>query len=248
MQQSTISKLNTLNTNFYTTVAEDFDDSRNHFWPGWQELTNYIDVQNVESILDIGCGNGRFGVFAQSQFPQLQKYVGIDSNSKLLQSAAQQTDPQIAEYQAVDIVQRLIHNQSLLDMEASFDLITIFGVMHHIPSFELRKKLITQAASMLSKKGTLIIATWQFMEYERFTKKLVSPETVHIESSELEENDYFLDWKRGSQAVRYCHYHTLEEINNHIENSGIKMQATFRADGKENNVNCYYMLKKTNQS
>lgn len=248
MQNSTIFKLNKLNSDFYTTVAEDFDDSRNHFWPGWHELLSHIDVQNVASILDIGCGNGRFGIFAESQFPQLKKYVGIDSNPTLLESAKKQTNSHVAEYQQVDIVQKLLDEKPLLNTTAPFDLVTIFGVMHHIPSFEFRKNLIIQAKKMLSDNGSLILATWQFMEYERFKNKLISPEAVDIEKSELEENDYFLDWKRGTEAIRYCHYHTQEEVAQLIENTGLKIQATFRADGKENNVNAYYLLKKSNQS
>ena len=89
MKKETISALNQLNTNFYNTVAKEFDESRNHYWPGWQLLVEQIDPTTITSVLDIGCGNGRFGAFSNEHFPNMQNYTGIDSNYKLITAATE---------------------------------------------------------------------------------------------------------------------------------------------------------------
>ncbi len=42
MERSTILKLNQLNHSFYTTVAKDFDQTRQSAWAGWSELLHFL--------------------------------------------------------------------------------------------------------------------------------------------------------------------------------------------------------------
>src|SRR5690242_4100695 len=87
MDAKTIARLNQINREFYRITAEDFDQTRGESWPGWERLLPYL--QTPLSVLDVGCGNGRFGVFLRENFvgASLINYHGIDSNPALLEQA-----------------------------------------------------------------------------------------------------------------------------------------------------------------
>lgn len=248
-----IKRLNQLNTDFYNTTAIDFDDSRHYFWQGWDKIPPFLDDFEDIRVADIGCGNGRFGQFLLEKCPQVKlSYTGIDANKRLLSFAEENLQGKIPalHLDQVDIIQSLLDNEDFLNNQ-KFQLITCFGVFHHVPSFELRLKLLKYLLSKLSANGTLIVSVWMFMEYERFRKKIIRTdekndsqklEKYSLNLINLEKNDYILDWKRGTEALRFCHYIDEQEQNLLLEKSGAKLKKSFRADGKENDVNQYLIL------
>lgn len=244
-----INQLNQLNTDFYKTTATDFDDSRQYFWQGWDKIPPLLDSFQDIRVADIGCGNGRFGQFLIEKCSQIKiSYTGIDSNKKLLEFAQKNLQGKIPALHLHnhDVVQSMLNNNDFLS-DQTFQLITSFGVFHHIPSFELRLKLLKYLLSKLDKKGILIISLWQFMEFKRFQKKVLKNDiNLNFRLIDLEPNDFILDWQRGEQALRYCHYISEDEQEKLIENSGSNLLKQFRSDGKEGNVNQYLVL--TNNS
>lgn len=250
MEKKVIKQLNQLNTQFYNTIAEDFDDSRQYFWQGWEKIPPMLDGFQDIRIADIGCGNGRFGQFIFEKCPQLTiSYTGVDTNKALLANAAQTLQGKIPalHLQNTDIVSALQNNEDFLKNQ-SFQLITSFGVFHHIPSFKLRLQLLRYLLSKLSTDGILVISFWQFMLFERFRKKIIADQTVldeyNIQLIQLEKNDYILNWLRGSEALRYCHYTDESEQKNLVKQSGASLIKTYLADGKETTVNQYIILTK----
>ena len=73
----------------------------------------------------------------------------------------------------------------------SYDVAVCFGVMHHIPTAELREKLLKE----LTKSKIAIVSFWQFSQDERIFNK-AKETTVSAKDKlglqNLEENDYFL--------------------------------------------------------
>ena len=65
MKQATILQLNDLNQHFYKVTAEEFSKTRSFYWKGWGELIEPLKEIGKNhpqlKVLDIGCGNGRFG-------------------------------------------------------------------------------------------------------------------------------------------------------------------------------------------
>ncbi|KKT96901.1 MAG: hypothetical protein UW99_C0047G0013, partial [Candidatus Collierbacteria bacterium GW2011_GWC2_45_15] len=65
----------------YEEIAKDFSDTRGYIWP---ELKPFIKkVGSKESLLDVGCGNGRLLL----GLPKTIKYTGLDISPKLLEEA-----------------------------------------------------------------------------------------------------------------------------------------------------------------
>src|SRR5664279_1541814 len=86
MDDLTIRTLNDLNRRFYETVAAAFDATRQTAWQGWDQLVPYL--KPPLTVLDVGCGNGRFGVFLADRLGKANlHYHGIDSSAILLERA-----------------------------------------------------------------------------------------------------------------------------------------------------------------
>ncbi len=253
MNKTLINQLNRINKQFYKQVAASFSDSRSYYWQGWNKLVPYIQelAQNYHgqiTVLDIGCGNGRFGSFLAEQLRDIKiKYIGIDNSKELLKIAQSQTLSQNIklEFVELDIVETLL-DESLEKKLQSFSphFITALGVLHHIPSFQLRQDFISQLASALPNLGYLAFTTWNFLDTKRFKKKIVEPSQIKIDPQKLEKHDVILDWKRGQTAHRYCHYTDQEELQKFIEASKLELISQFKADSKSGKLNTYTILKK----
>ena len=253
MKKSVIHQLNKLNTEFYQKVAVPFSNSRSYYWQGWNKLVPYVQELTKERdrvrILDIGCGNGRLGLFLREQIPQEYiQYIGVDNSEELITKAKEQYEPHRMEptFITLDLVESLLKDElveKLSEYRAHF--ISVLGVLHHIPSFELRQKLISDLGSLVVRDGYLAFTTWNFMESEKLIKKIVPPTTVGVDPEELDPHDVILDWQRGLTAYRYCHYTDRMERELLIKNSGLEFKSEFTADGKVGTLNTYVVLQKT---
>ena len=235
MKQSTIDELNAINRRFYETTAVEFDQTRGKAWAGWAKLKDSLKAPL--SALDVGCGNGRFGLFLAEELHGEISYHGIDNNAQLLayaQVAFATMDNLKAKLEAMDIV-----NEPLPDGE--YDLVVLFGVIHHVPSAERRKAFMADLAKRVKAGGLLCFASWRFYEFERFRERLAAwPEELE---AEVEAHDYLLDWRRGENALRYCHYVDDAEEKALIQATGLQVVTQYRADGENNAMNSYVVLK-----
>ena len=255
MNLDTIRKLDALNARFYKKIATDFNESRTYYWHGWREFLPYIELILAEReslrILDIGCGNGRFGKFLYDYLPAVPMiYHGLDNNEQLLELAAKKLASTHLDVTLQDknVVKGLMNNSFLADVSDEYDVIALFGVIHHVPSLKLRKKMMSTLTKHLTKHGVAIVTFWRFLDSQKLKRKIEPFDRLQIDQTQLEKNDYLLNWKRGSTAYRYCHYADQAEEKELIQASKLQLIDSFESDGKEGRGNKYLVLKqnKTN--
>lgn len=247
MHAATIQKLNQLNQELYRENAQQFSDTRATFWPGWQQLLPHLKTIAAHplTILDIGCGNGRFANFLKEQLPERETdYTGVDSSGALLEIARSHTTNTSTQFVELDIIDILLHNGSLLPNK-TFDLVVAFGVLHHIPSFELRHLFFQLLAAKTRPNGIVVITSWQFLNSIKQREHIVDPRIAGLTPEELEENDFILDWRAGETKYRYCHYLNNAEEIKLLKQSRLTVLDEYFADGSTKNLNHYLVMQQS---
>lgn len=218
--------------NLYSTHATEFSKTRQSPWPGWLQAVSLLKKHQPLSILDVGCGNGRFLSFIKQEGILYKKYLGIDNSKELIGIAKKSFSEAKERFQISDV-----ETESILEYKdsKSFNCIVMFGLMHHIRSKEKRKQLIDEAFTLIKESGIVIITFWQF-------KTDISFLNTHI-VEDLGNDDYILRF--GKEAKRFCHFTSDEEIAelcSDIPQSAIITK--FKADGKNQHMNAYVILEK----
>lgn len=234
MKPETRKRLNQLNRAFYAATAADFDATRQRAWAGWHDLLAIVDLP-LDSLLDLGCGNGRFGRFIAENQEEPLRYIGCDNNQPLLDIAreALACHPHVQSR----LIRRDIVSHGLPAQKAR--MVALFGVLHHVPGFEQRRELVAEAAARTEPGGWLVFTAWRFMEDEKLRKRILP----WSGGFEVEKNDYLLDWRRGQIAERYCHYIDAAEHEALVAASGLRLAGDYRADGAGGNLNRYAVLQ-----
>ncbi len=272
LSPETIRKLNAINLDFYNKTALFFDNSRNYNWEGWDIMLKRLGWRQAPTdswlnslvcwlhlhsekpkpnqelqVLDLGCGNGRFYGFLLSNLQRPFRYIGLDTNQFLIDKAKERYNYPNAQF----IVENIGNIDHLFDYK--FDLIVLFGVMHHIPGEQTRIKMLVKAKNLLANDGYLVFTTWKFLNIPRISKDIINPNTpigaqiyqeLGLSENELALHDYILDWKRGITAYRYCHYYTFEEVQELTKRASLRIVDTYEADGIEKDLNQYYFCQK----
>lgn len=229
MNTETRRRLNAINREFYRITADEFDQTRGTSWPGWEHLRPYLKAPL--SVLDVGCGNGRFGLFLRERYAGVQ-YYGMDNSGALLQHARVALGAD-ATLEFRDVVE-------MPPDAGEYDLVVAFGLLHHIPGAVERQDFVRALAQRVKPDGLLAFACWRFYEYERFRERI----TPWPDDLAVEPNDYLLDWRRGAVALRYCHYVDDDEQAALMSASGLHEVTTYRADGQDGQSNGYSLLRK----
>ncbi len=103
MDKATIQRLNAINREFYRITADEFDQTRGSAWEGWKMLP--LHLHTPLSVLDVGCGNGRFGLFLRESLGEGVRYHGMDNNRRLLDYAKTALNSMDAQLEERDIVE-----------------------------------------------------------------------------------------------------------------------------------------------
>lgn len=253
-----------LSTDFYRAHAPGFDASRGHQpWPGWERILPLLPDPTPDEplrVLDVGCGNARLARFLHDAGFALA-YRGVDANAALLAAARERLPDELAtcvELIEADFLAPLDHGE---DGEANagpgaalprgpFDLIALFGVLHHVPGRDWRSQLVAALAERLAPGGVLALAAWQFAGRERFARRSVAWADLDpvlgsvVEPAELEDGDTLLRFGNDpTLPPRYCHQVSDEEMQHLGADPGLDPLADFLADGAEGDLNRYKILR-----
>ena len=258
MREKTIVALNRINRRFYSSHAVEFSSTRSHPWPGWQRLLPFLwklqtdRGKKTTRILDVGCGNGRLQRFLRDELEGELSYCGIDSSEELLREAETRSPDRSqcpSEWLAIDLT---CADPLVVLGRQRFDLIAVFALLHHIPSFELRRNLLGALVERLAPGGLLALSHWQLGEANRFEHRLLSWQEhnrgeSNVDTTDLESGDVLLRWGAddgGStdSSYRYCHWVDLDEAQRLVAGLGLGLEeiTTFRADGQSGDLNLYF--------
>ncbi len=252
MDEKTVRALGAINRDFYLNSAAAFSETRRDAWPGWKPLAGWIEDRLPDRalrVLDVGCGNGRFGAFLADALPERASdidYCGLDASAPLLHSVrARRLPVAAAEVLLGDLIETPL--DSLL-ADRAFSLIAVFGLLHHIPSERKRTALLVSLARRLEPGGLLALAFWRFDDFERFRVRRKAfeewnrdaPEAIDL--SQLEPGDTLLRWGEEPDVVRYCHHVDDAEAERLLEAAGLEPLACYDADGREGSLNRYFVL------
>jgi SAM-dependent methyltransferase len=253
MDEKTARALNAINRDFYRDRAAEFSETRTAPWPGWLELQRRLGPrlpQRELDVLDVGCGNGRFGAFlaeAGADCPRETHYVGIDSSEPLLEVVRRRSlGLASVETACVDVVET---PPSEFLPDRSFTLIAVFGLLHHIPAERTRAALLHALGERLQPGGFLALAIWRFEANERIRGRSLPIEDWNrvadepLDASQLEPGDRLLRWGLEPHCVRYCHHMDDAEAARLLAGTRLEICAQFDADGRDEGLNRYFVLR-----
>ena len=84
-------------------------------------------------------------------------------------------------------------------------------------------------------------STWHSTAPAR--EKIVPWEEAGLDPAVLEPDDYLLTWRSGGYGLRYVVYIDAAETERLATEAGLRIVDSFRADGREGDLNLYTVLE-----
>lgn len=232
MDAEVVRRLVDLNARFYDRLADPFSTSRAAPQPGYERLLPYVPQEALVDVLDVGCGNGRFGRFLLAGGRSIN-YTGVDFSERLMSTGGNVPG------------RRIRCDLSLpgaLSGPDTYDLIACLSTLQHIPGRANRERLMRDMHAHLRPNGRLILANWQFLDSPRQRRKLRPWADIGLPESQIEPGDYLLSWQRGGTGLRYVAL-IDEAATRMLANAAyFRIIDQFRSDGREGDLNLYTIL------
>lgn len=246
MQLHTIRQLNALNRQFYREQATSWQNSRQYAWPSWQQFLAHsqLNASAPITVADLGCGHGRLAHFLAENWTKAT-YTGFDLASPLLEIAKANAPAQMtSEFEEWDVVETLLTEKPLLPQR--YDLIAVFGLLHHLPSAQLRQQFLLRLREHLTPRGEIWLTLWvphllQQPKPASLSRKVVSRHTP-IDFTDLETGDDFLGW-RSTSAIRYVHWLDQDEIQTLCQTPGLQVVAQWPVTEQGERGNLCFLLR-----
>ncbi|HUE97834.1 MAG TPA: methyltransferase domain-containing protein [Anaerolineales bacterium] len=245
MDSSTAARLIEINREFYTRFGDSFSATRHRIQPGVRRLLEMLNGD--ESILDLGCGNGELARELAKR-GQRGSYLGVDFSLPLLRDAesptagTSQAQGFSARFMQVDLT-KLAAFTDQLSVKEGWSVIMAFAVLHHIPSMELRLSILRVVNHLLKDDGVFVHSNWQFLNSERLKARIQDWSKADLSSSNVDLNDYLLDWRSGGEGLRYVHHFDLQELDELARASNFQVMNTFYSDGEGGRLALYQVWR-----
>ncbi len=244
MNPPTQAALRQVNLDFYSRHAAHFSRTRHAGgWSGWRRVVDAAASAAARPlrVLDLGCGNGRFALFLERNPQPRQsrpfRYLGIDLSHELIDRArAAAAGIDHVRFEVDDLETRPLDPQR-------HDLVALFGVLHHLPGFETRRRALERAAGTVAPGGLLALTCWQFADDPGFDRRRLDwSGKPAVDPAELEPGDHLLRWgPDGSGARRFCHHTDEAELDRLIAGLPLAEVARYRSDGLGGRQNLYWL-------
>jgi tRNA (uracil-5-)-methyltransferase TRM9 len=209
----------------YTVIAPHFSQTRQKFWDEMHDFAESLG--SGDCVLDLGCGNGRlYEVLKEKSID----YTGVDNSPELLKFAKKRWGENESR-------RFLLGDATNLDWwkGEKYDVVFLIAALHHIPSEDLRKKVLKNVGQILSPNGFLIMTNWNLFEGKYFGYIFKNVFKKIIGKSDLDFRDTFVPWKKSGtgevMAERYFHVFTLRELRRLVKELGFEILENFYSTG-----------------
>ena len=236
MKPKTAAQLIEINRQFYQTFGGAFSRTRGRIQPGVRKIVEQIGRELP--LLDVGCGNGEF-IRQLAENGHRAPILGVDFSLPLLEDAVRIPDGFPATFHALDITSS---DWSVAD--GRYDVITCFATLHHIPSDEIRLRILKNIYDRLADDGEFIFSSWQFLRSPKLAKRIQPWDVVGLDAQDMDENDYLLDWRSEGTGYRYAHQYSEAKLANLAAKSGFRLVEQFYSDGVTGDLGLYQIWGK----
>ncbi len=225
MKQKVAQEIVEENTRVYNRIAEHFSHTRRHPWGEFTLLETY--VKSGDSVLDVGCGNGRLAKFLDTKGV---RYTGVDASRELV-SVAEREHPGHSFITATA--------DDLPFADAEFDVVCLIATLHHIPSHDMRQQVIAEAARVLKPGGHLIMTEWNLLHTQWWRLLCRYSLRKLFGRSRLDWGDVEKPWKNAQGEImgyRYLHPFTQTQLTQLLTSAGLQVVAhRYTTKGKDSN-------------
>ncbi|MCB0073563.1 MAG: class I SAM-dependent methyltransferase [Caldilineaceae bacterium] len=246
MNTETRARLLQLNRDFYAAVAAPFHETRKAWSPGKARLLTMLPHVGDRPlrVLDVGCGNGRLARMLDS-LARPVIYTGLDGDAALLAFADEHTRDLAhvtCTFVRADLADPAWAQSAGIGRD--YDVTLCLATLQHLPGAELRAATVATLARLTTPDGLIILSGWQFLESPRLAAKVLDWSAVDVDPASVEAGDALLPWQQDVYAVRYVHQIDAAEMARLAAHAGLAVTTSFRADGKEGNLNLYVLLRR----
>ena len=215
----------------YEEIAVDFSETRKKpMKPMVYQITEGLNIEPDDRILDLGCGNGCFFEVLSGR----GNYLGIDNSSRLLALVQREYKTNFKKF---DIIK--------LDdfKEGDFNFIFSWAVFHHIPGKKLRLNFLQEVYKKLNPEGRFVFSVWKLRNRKDFYKLALKTFFNNLFQGKIMDwADLIFPWKgspKKFQPPRYYHAFSKKSLEKEIRKSSFKIEEFL-----EDDFNYYLILKK----
>ena len=220
----------------YNAISKEFSESRAFAGKEFELFRPYL--QPGQTIVDLGCGNGRLLQFlereAQQWHHQAFYYIGIDNSAELLVEARKKYPDR--DFKNGDFLKIPLKDDST-------DLLFCIRAFHHIPSEKLQLKTLAEMKRSLKGNGILILTVWSLWQKTYWKELLKAFIRSIITLGAYSAKDLYIPWGTDKKR-RYYHAFTRKELEKVVKKSGLKILELTAADPKNKNYDITLIAQK----
>jgi SAM-dependent methyltransferase len=155
----------------YDAYAETFSNSRKNLkWPELDAIIEDMRQCGYTSVLDIGCGNGRFLEQIMNCVPQgihfdklwIMNYLGIDSSAGMI-AEAKKLHPGYT-----FSVSSMLDLSPISSSLSPFDTILLLASFHHLETRAERIQVLEDMKNLLSPWWAIYMTNWNLREQPKY--------------------------------------------------------------------------------
>jgi tRNA (cmo5U34)-methyltransferase len=224
---------------FYNQEASKYHETRKKYRKEGERILEAIDalmnkplaldkdIKKSISILEIGCGSGRFASYLREHYQGKFTYVGVDLSQELL-AYAKKDNPK-GKFICEDMSEFIVRQK-----QEKFDLIIGTSSFQHIPTYRERLFLMKFFYKLLKYDGLLIMTNWSFSKrfFRKHWKEVLKSRGQWLVGGET-RRDCMVPRTNGEKTFkRYYHLFSLQELKKLTTFSGLNLEHLSYLDDK----------------